>query len=351
MNEGRRKRHDVIDNTIKAKKSNQIPSKVDGYGFERSDSFDYGLNNEFTSTYKPILERRNRRWNDSVSNSKVPHNRKMKRFCRKGIPNEYRATAWMSLSKADKYMKNNPSLYQELQSQTLDLKVEESIKLDLHRTFPENIYFSDTNDTESSLQVPLYNVLKALAIKNKKIAYCQGMNFVAGLLLITVKNQEKVFWLMDTLMNEILPDFYNPDMKALKAEQELLGQIVSWKLPEVHRHLVSLGVPWMLIGTKWFICMYADVAPVETVLRIWDALFYEGSKILLRVAFTLISMNSDKILACKDFPEAVHIIQSSVKNPLVKHCHSFMELIFKETGSFPRNEITKMRKSCIEKIT
>ncbi|GAB1602445.1 growth hormone-regulated TBC protein 1-A-like [Argonauta hians] len=330
---------------------NDANRKVDSYGFERSDSFDYGLNNEFLSTYKPILIRRATRWSESVSKSKIPHSRKMKRFCRKGIPKEYRSAAWMSLSKADQRMRDNPNLYQQLQSQTLDAKVEESIRLDLHRTFPENIYFGETTGMDNSLQVPLYNVLKALALNNQKIAYCQGMNFVAGLLLIIVENEEKVFWLMNTLINEILPDFYNADMKALKAEQELLGQIIRWKLPEVHRHLVSLGVPWMLIGTKWFICLYADVVPVETVLRIWDSLFYEGSKVLLRVAFTLISINTDQILACNDFPAAVHIIQSSVKSSFVKHCHSFMELIFKETGSFPQSEITKMRKSCLENIT
>ena len=33
----------------------------------------------------------------------------------------------------------------------------------------------------------------------------QGMNFVAALMLLIVKDEERVFWLMDTLLNEILP--------------------------------------------------------------------------------------------------------------------------------------------------
>ena len=37
----------------------------------------------------------------------------------------------------------------------------------------------------------------------------QGMNFVVGMLLLIVKEEEKVFWLMDTLMNNILPSKYN----------------------------------------------------------------------------------------------------------------------------------------------
>jgi len=33
----------------------------------------------------------------------------------------------------------------------------------------------------------------------------QGLNFIAGLMLLVVHDEEKVFWLMDTLLNSILP--------------------------------------------------------------------------------------------------------------------------------------------------
>ena len=36
-----------------------------------------------------------------------------------------------------------------------------------------------------------------------------------------------------------------------------------WKLPLLHSHLAALGVEWGLVGAKWFICLYADVMPVE----------------------------------------------------------------------------------------
>jgi hypothetical protein len=31
------------------------------------------------------------------------------------------------------------------------------------------------------------------------------MNFIAALMLLIVKDEERVFWLMDTLLNNILP--------------------------------------------------------------------------------------------------------------------------------------------------
>ena len=42
---------------------------------------------------------------------------------------------------------------------------------------------------------------------------------------------------------------------------------------------------------------------LQTVLRIWDCLFYEGSKVILRVALTLLSLNEEKLLNCRDFAQ------------------------------------------------
>ena len=44
-----------------------------------------------------------------------------------------------------------------------------------------------------------------------------------------------------------------------------------------------------------------NLSSLQTVLRIWDCLFYEGSKVLLRVALTLIILNKDKFMQSADF--------------------------------------------------
>ena len=40
---------------------------------------------------------------------------------------------------------------------------------------------------------------------NSSVFIFQGLNFIVGLLLLIVKDEEKVFWLVDTLMNDLLP--------------------------------------------------------------------------------------------------------------------------------------------------
>lgn len=43
--------------------------------------------------------------------------------------------------------------------------------------------------------------------------------------------------------------------------------------------LIPPGLPYAVIASKWFICIFAEVLPVETVLRIWDCVFAEGYKV------------------------------------------------------------------------
>ncbi|XP_065925803.1 growth hormone-regulated TBC protein 1-A isoform X5 [Magallana gigas] len=277
----------------------------------------------------------------------------------KGFPRT--ENMWMLLSGAEEKRKANPRTYRLLLDSQKDERVVETIALDLHRTFPENIFFS----SEDGLQRPLRNVLVAASLYNPDKGYSQGLNFIAGLLLLIVKDEENVFWLMDSLMNNILPDFYSPGMEAVRAEQELLGEIIRsvsslfkiestmlliWKDRELHDHIQEVGVQWCLVGTKWFMCLFADVLPTETVLRIWDCLFFEGNKVLLRVSTLLILQNKERLMACNNFQEMVAEIQEVIKNPKSLNCHKLMKHCFKKLGSFPTTRIEKMRQECLMRV-
>lgn len=54
----------------------------------------------------------------------------------------------------------------------------------------------------------------------------------------------------------------------------------------------------------------------QTVLRIWDCLFYEGSKVILRVALTMLSLNKERLLACRDFAQLCTAMKVRGKNCL-----------------------------------
>ncbi|XP_048458505.1 growth hormone-regulated TBC protein 1-A [Rhincodon typus] len=248
----------------------------------------------------------------------------VKRYIRKGIPNEYRSLIWMTVSGAQAQMEKNPAYYKKLLEMEEDPKLVDAVKTDINRTFPDNVQFRKT--ANPSLQDALFNILVAYGNHNKIIGYCQGMNFIAGYLLIVTKDEEKSFWLLDALIAKIVPDFYTPTMIGLKTDQQVLSQLVKMKVPAVAALMEKHNVMWTLVVGRWFICLFIDILPVETVLRIWDCLFYEGSKITFRVALTLIKYHQASILEANSFPAICEKFKEITRGSVVEDCHVFMQV-------------------------
>ncbi|XP_072541309.1 growth hormone-regulated TBC protein 1b [Salminus brasiliensis] len=324
-------------------------SKVDQYGFERSEDFNHESYEEMMSEYLSVLTKRSVKWSKLLKEkTKVDKNLKVKRYVRKGVPNEHRALIWMAASGAQQHLQMNHGYYHSLLKAPPDQKLEESIRTDLHRTFPDNIHFRDSS--QLCLQTALYNVLLAYGQHNKDVGYCQGMNFIAGYLLIITKDEEKSFWLMDALVGRILPDYFTHAMLGLKTDQEVLGELVKMKVPAVWQVMTRHNVMWTLVVSRWFLCLYIDVLPMETVLRIWDCLFYEGSKILFRVALTLIHHHQNLIQQAQSLPDICECYKKITHGEFVEDCHTFMQKIFSEPGSLSMATITKLRATCRDSI-
>ncbi|ELK14875.1 Growth hormone-regulated TBC protein 1 [Pteropus alecto] len=154
----------------------------------------------------------------------------------------------------------------------------------------------------------------------------------------------------DSLEEAIRTDYYSPAMLGLKMDQEVLGELVRTKLPAVAALMDGHGVLWTLVVSRWFICLFVDILPVETVLRIWDCLFNEGSKIIFRVALTLIKQHQAFILEATSVADICEKFKEITKGSFVMECHTFMQKIFSEPGSLSMTTITRLRESCRAKL-
>lgn len=72
------------------------------------------------------------------------------------------------------------------------------IRKDVYRTFPSLSFFQK----HQSGQEMLFNILNALAQKNAKTGYIQGMNFLAGTILINLQKEEETFYMMMSILNK-----------------------------------------------------------------------------------------------------------------------------------------------------
>lgn len=68
-----------------------VSSKVDEYGFERPDDFDYETYEDFMSQYLTVLAKRAKKWAELIGEGKsLKRSLKVKTYVRKGIPGEHR---------------------------------------------------------------------------------------------------------------------------------------------------------------------------------------------------------------------------------------------------------------------
>ena len=70
------------------------------------------------------------------------------------------------------------------------------------------------------------------------------MNYVAGLLLLVTKDEENAFWLLKTLIEIILPDYYAPSIPGLITDVRVLSNLITDHLSGYHYNIGGRDTSW-----------------------------------------------------------------------------------------------------------
>ncbi|KAG0306903.1 hypothetical protein BGZ98_001497 [Dissophora globulifera] len=334
----------------------------DQYGFKKESQWlshhDFVI---FETYYIPIMERRRQKWaifmNDSHGEL-PPRSAKLKRYIRKGIPPALRGEAWFHYSGAEDKCTANPGLFKRLVHEAVSSgsanEHAEVIERDLHRTFPENINFKSQVTTQqdggSQLSTEgvaaiqsLRRVLLAFSLHCPSIGYCQSLNYIAGMLLLFM-NEEQSFWTLSVIIQNFLPEgMYDVTMEGANIDQAVLMTLIMERLPTIWNKFSNgatsvemdegAGLPTVtLVTSHWFLTLFINILPVESILRVWDCFFYEGRKILFRMALTILRMHESEIVKIDDPLEVFQVVQNIPKRMI--DCHKLMEACFKRMGSY-----------------
>lgn len=132
--------------------------------------------------------------------------------------------------------------------------VDDVIARDLGRTFPEHSLFVNGDG-----QLRLGRLLRAYALRDEAIGYCQGQAFAAGLLLMFVP-EEAAFELYCRLLDDPpegagLRRLYLPGLDPLKLELSRFELLLATHLPALHAHLQAAGLPAVLYASQWFMTL------------------------------------------------------------------------------------------------
>ncbi len=288
------------------------------------------------------------RWNEELrhcTGASLQHSGAVKKLCRGGVPPELRKHVWLHLSGAHamKHASGSSGYVYFIEKSKMNENCRRQIDLDVPRTFPNNQWVqSDVG------QVSLKRVLYAFSSENAVIGYCQGMNYVAAMLLLALEyDEEAAFWTMcclighDTREGILYHDMYANNLSGCHVEMRSLDMLVESKLPKLAKHMRALECGMTMLATEWFLCLFSTTLPAETTFRIWDALFSEGPKILYRVSIALLKLHEPALLAAENSGELLRTMRAAAAKEYNRD--ELLHVAFDGIGRLPMNRIDKFR--------
>lgn len=164
-----------------------------------------------------------------------------------------------------------------------DPKAEQKIMKDLKRTFPTVAEFKTPHTTG---QNRLYNVLKAYSAYDPEISYCQGMNFIAGILLQVIPDQEDAFWCMVFVMfvRDWRSIFLENDNTRIQQMISDLESFVKRNCKSVFNHMKAEEVAtFESCFSTQLISLFIYDSDLEQAIKIFELFLFEGEQVLLNL--------------------------------------------------------------------
>ena len=165
------------------------------------------------------------------------------------------------------------------------------IERDLGRTMPKNAFFKEEG-VGAEVHVPgqqlLFNVVHAYAVHDSEVGYSQGMNFLAAVLLLHMK-QEQAFWVLVQLMRRYrMRGLFAASDPQLAVEHFKLQRLTQLCAPALHQLFTEQGVDISVLTSEWLITLFSYRFPLSFTFRVWDALLVKGFSYVLQVAVSIL---------------------------------------------------------------
>lgn len=122
----------------------------------------------------------------------------------------------------------------------------------------------------------------------------------------------KAYWMLGSICEDLLVDYYVPSMIGCTTDQEILEFYIKKHFPDIHNHFIELTIPFTLITIPWLLCTYIGLLTWDLTARILDCFFYYGKRVIFQVGLAMFKIFRSKILECEDGIEVVAIFKNSV---------------------------------------
>ena len=241
-----------------------------------------------------------------------------------GIPMRFRHPIWMELSNTQAIMQ--PEAYEHYlnlhqpttttENENADPSDEDidAILKDVPRTLTSKYdYYAEKGYDR------LRRLLIAFVSKYPGLGYTQGLNMIAGYLLLAIPSESDAFWVLCNMVDTFFPANYfskETAMSAPIADNIVLRSYVKEQLPKLAAKFETLDIaPEHTVPLSWFLTAFTAILPESVLLRIWDVwLCVPGQKtFLFNVALTLLAAHQKGLMECEDQSEIWAYMSSKIK--------------------------------------
>ena len=164
---------------------------------------------------------------------------------------------------------------------------------------------------------------------DKEVSYCQGMNFIAGFLLIISEfNETDTFYMMQALFSDTFSDtlgirgFYSENFPLLKAYMYIFEHYFGKKMPELKSHFAKLDMPNEVWVSKWFQTLFTICLPMKYAIRVWDFILAYGLEFIISFTIALLKNHESDLLKLEDSFDVIDYFKTIFTVPNNKDSNS-----------------------------
>ncbi|ANB14356.1 Msb3p [Sugiyamaella lignohabitans] len=167
-------------------------------------------------------------------------------------------------------------------------------------------------------------------------------------------NEERSFWMLHIITQRYLPGVHEVNLEGVNIDHGVLMIYLRQNLPNFWDRLcvnfdgqrcdefISKLPPISLAITAWFMGAFVTILPPESMLRVWDCMFYEGPRILFRVALSIFKLCEPRVKDISDQMEMFQYIQNFPKG--LTDPVAFLDICFRHVEAIKDDDLNRTRK-------
>lgn len=214
------------------------------------------------------------------------------------IPLSVRKEIWELILEVKKCDVDYDAIVNSLKEGVLSKQIEDVIALDVQRSFIGHKFVSATS---------VRNILRAYAVYNKNVEYCQGMNFIVGFLLYIFKSESLTFKILLLIIQRFSMDgVFSKDIPLVRKFFFQMDRLYFLHYPELTKYLKSEGIGSSYYSSTWFMTLFTntflfakDATPPASLFAIWDGFLASGWKAVFKAGLFILSRLHDKLFDMK----------------------------------------------------